>query len=315
MEPVNACPLCRLPSSAVLTETLRRGVGRVLYCDPCKLGFLDAPTVDIESYYRSQYRQEASHTAKGEATNAREIFEVYYKYQSERLALVVPHVTPESSVLEIGAGSGQFLAHLDFDSKRLCATELNRDCCGFMRGRLDIDADSELLPKSRHWHRQFDIVCAFQVMEHVDDPVKFLDEISHVMKPGGKAFIEVPNLNDPLLSVWGLDAYKRFYYHAQHRLYFTAHSLELAAKMAGFRHREIAPTQDYNLLNHLHWVMNRSPQSTCDIGLGEIVLDGTDPEVNRWLSHEMRSVNERYMEKLKERNLTSNLMLILTKGE
>jgi hypothetical protein len=69
--------------------------------------------------------------------------------------------------------------------------------------------------------------------------------------------------------------------------------------------------QDYNVLNHLHWLINNAPQPTNQVGLSPVAISGADAEMSTWLSERMRSINEEYMARLKERGATSNLMIEL----
>ena len=70
-------------------------------------------------------------------------------------------------------------------------------------------------------------------------------------------------------------------------------------------------SQDYNLLNHLNWILNDSPQKDCKIGLSEINLSGKKPYINDWLSKELTLLNIKYNQKLAEEKVTSNIMLMI----
>ena len=51
----------------------------------------------------------------------------------------------------------------------------------------------------------FDIVISFQCIEHIDDPGPYLEEIKHVLKPGGLAIFTTPNACirlDPGMKPW-----------------------------------------------------------------------------------------------------------------
>lgn len=308
------CPLCKNSTPGQLASELRRGVGKVYWCPECCHGFLtDQISVDSKLYYDGEYRKEFSHRAEATNTDPREIFEIYKLFQQGRLDIIEPKLTGDSRLLEVGASSGQFLVHLINKVSLVNAIELDSACCRFLGETLGVDADSTYLSESRFSGNQYDVVCAFQVMEHVDDSVAFLESLRRVTAPGGWIFIEVPNLQDPLLSVWSPHAYSRFFYHSAHVHYFTEHSLTKVANSAGFsaENIEIVFTQDYNLLNHLHWVMNNGPQADCLIGLNEVALSGKDPEITAWLNQELKILNRKYVDRLVKSRKTSNLMMIL----
>ena len=315
MELESKCPLCGRSTNVVVTTRLRRGTGIVFYCTICDHGFLAlGKVVDAKEYYAKEYRREVSHIASGEATNARELFDVYSRYQDERLRIVSPYLSPSKTLLEVGASAGQFLMHVKNKVARVGAIELDGACCDFMRERLGIEADSEFLRESRFANERYDIVCSFQVLEHIESPISFLRDLKLSMKENGVAFVEVPNLRDPLLTVWDIESYKSFYYHSAHLQYFTENSLRKAAVEAGFESGRITVhfSQDYNLLNHLNWVMNGTPQPTCDIGLSPVHITGHNPEIAGWLDERMTKLNAEYITKLVEAKATSNLMMVLS---
>lgn len=309
------CPLCHTPTESVLATELRRGAGIVYYCGACHHGFLvPDQALNAKTYYAENYRQEYSHNAEAAATNAREIFNVYRHYQRDRLEAVSPYLTEATTLLEVGASSGQFLVNIKDRVALAHAIELDKGCCAFMQAELGIRADSEFLRESVFADELYDVVCSFQVLEHVADPAAFLRELHQSAKKGGAIFVEVPNLHDPLLSVWKIGSYQKFFYHSAHLQYFTEDSLRKAATLAGFTpdQIEVSFVQDYNLLNHLNWIMNDAPQATCNVGLSEIELPGTNQEISNWLTGQMRKLNDEYIARLVSAKATSNLMMVLT---
>ncbi len=312
--PATTCPLCGAQTSNILAHQLRRGNGMVRYCPACDHGYLvQEQVVDAKEYYGELYRQEYSHNAEAATTNAREIYRVYKDYQRDRLYHIGPHLTSGARLLEVGASSGQFLVHVKDKVAEVNAIELDKACCAFLSSELGIAAEAEFLEDSRFADETYDVVCAFQVIEHVEQPAEFLKTLRRVTKNGGTLFIEAPNLHDPLLSVWGVSNYQKFFYHSAHLHYFTEASLRKVAKEAGFRpdQIEISFTQDYNVLNHLHWIMNDGPQVDCHVGLSEINLRGPNPEIAAWLTEEMRAVNQRYIDRLVVAKCTSNMLMKL----
>ena len=312
------CPLCSSKTDKMLAKELRRGNGEVCYCASCDHGFLvHNEQIDTKTYYAEHYRKEYSHNAEAAATNSRELYEVYRDYQGDRLKIIKPVLTRSTRLLEVGASSGQFLTHIKDQIHLVNAIELDKACCAFLNDELNIQTDSEYLENSIFANEKYEVVCAFQVMEHVEAPVSFLKGLCQATKPGGSMFIEVPNLRDPLLSVWDVASYQKFFYHSAHLHYFTENSLKMVALEAGFQPDEIEIyfTQDYNLLNHLHWIMNDGPQSNCHTGLNKVSLEGRDSEMANWLTQEMTELNSRYVARLIAAKCTSNMMMKLVKNE
>lgn len=308
------CPLCGVVADQLLAPELRRGKGKVLYCATCEHGFLaENPIQDIKAYYDGEYRQEYSHNADAISTNAREIFEIYSQFQANRLQIIEPELNAGSTVLEVGASAGQFVSHIKNRVAKIHAIELDSQCCKFLNEIIGVECEAEFLENSRFVSERYDVICAFQVMEHVKDPVTFLKTLRGVARPGATIFVEVPNLHDPLLSVWDVPSYRKFFYHTAHLHYFTESSVRQVAEKAGFSAAsiEVMFTQDYNLLNHLHWVMNDAPQANCFVGLSEVVLKGKDNGISNWVSEEMMALNQRYVKRLIERKCTSNMLLRL----
>ncbi len=81
------------------------------------------------------------------------------------------------------------------------------------------------------WESRYDAVTLFDLIEHLDDPGGFLQQVAHVLRPGGILGVKTPNLDCPEAQVFGP------HYHSlkrEHLAYFSAGSLTAAAQAAGF---------------------------------------------------------------------------------
>jgi SAM-dependent methyltransferase len=100
------------------------------------------------------------------------------------------------SLLDIGCGGGIFLALAG--NKGLRATGLdiqNRQ----LQWAAEVASDAELHQTTleefaRAWpERRFDVVTAFHVLEHLQDPIPFLCTAAERLNPGGRLAVAVPN--------------------------------------------------------------------------------------------------------------------------
>ncbi len=143
-----------------------------------------------------------------------------------RLSEAVTHLPAEGKVLEIGCGAGRFLRALGRIHPRLerVGTDVSRGALEHLR-RLDPGVETRLTTGDRipADDGEFAGVLAVDVLEHVPDPERLLDEIFRVLRPGGVFHLHVPCEGDPS-SLWrwlpgqrGEHALKRrFGGHIQH---------------------------------------------------------------------------------------------------
>lgn len=308
------CPLCGKPTRLSLADKLRRGESRtVYYCPACDLGFLaeTGSQEQLNAYYRRQYRKEYKPDISTQTAPA-ELFKTYSGFQSGRLSLISPFLGKKTRLLEIGCSAGMFLWHarklvgeavgMDFDSAS--AKYASRKCgCPVYTSAI---SETPLRKGS------FDVICAFQTLEHVRDPLAFVREAGEYLKPGGVLFIEVPNLKDALVSSYDLPYHSQFYYHAAHLYYFSRRSLGTLLAKAGFT-GQFHFTQDYNLVNHLNWVTNDLPQKNCLSGLSSprFVFKRDVPAGARHrLDGFLEESDRAYKKLLSELGLTSNIAFV-----
>ncbi|KFG69886.1 hypothetical protein JH26_08480 [Microvirga sp. BSC39] len=97
--------------------------------------------------------------------------------------------------LEIGCGTGSVLRALQqrFPQMRLTGSELHPHGLAYARGRLGdqvtlLQMDARDIPATG----KFDVIGAFDVIEHIPEDVAVLREIHSALRPGGGVMIAVP---------------------------------------------------------------------------------------------------------------------------
>lgn len=100
-----------------------------------------------------------------------------------------------ANVLEVGCGSGYVLAGLraSLPVAQFVGAELSLDALAYAQARVGppsefMQMDACTIP----FVDEFDVLGAFDVVEHVDDDEMVLAEIRRALKPGGLALLTVP---------------------------------------------------------------------------------------------------------------------------
>jgi 2-polyprenyl-3-methyl-5-hydroxy-6-metoxy-1,4-benzoquinol methylase len=186
-----ACLLCGEPaaritqrmSAASLIEAYREALGivptlsadeiRYLTCQHCGLQFFDPPVTGDEQFYAALQK-----------------IPWYYSAGKEEFGIAAEHVRASDHVLEIGAGRGLFSREIQAASY----TGLE-----FSTAAVELAAANgiRLMAETIEHHARanpgrYDVVCAFQVLEHVAAPRSFLDAAIDAMKSGARLIVSVP---------------------------------------------------------------------------------------------------------------------------
>jgi len=103
------------------------------------------------------------------------------------------------SVLDIGCGSGNFLNRIKDKTDKVFGLEFNPVAIEQCKAAgLSVYADSIQQHSDTH-AGAYDVVCLFQVLEHIHEIKPFLDASLKVLKKNGRLIIGVPN-NEPYVQ-------------------------------------------------------------------------------------------------------------------
>ena len=95
------------------------------------------------------------------------------------------------SAIDLGGGSGALADRLATIGYEVTVADRDEAAYGaaypFVRWDLDEDAPSGL--------GRWDLVCATEVIEHLENPIRFLRVVRSLLAPGGHAVVTTPNLD------------------------------------------------------------------------------------------------------------------------
>lgn len=105
-------------------------------------------------------------------------------------------INENERVLEIGCNTGKFLERVREKTNDVTGLEFNSEAAGIARLKdLDVrNLDIALLAENES--ESFDVICAFQVLEHIPKAGDFLRACIRTLKPSGRLIFSVPN-NEP----------------------------------------------------------------------------------------------------------------------
>lgn len=98
------------------------------------------------------------------------------------------------SFLEVGCGTGYVLSgvHSAYPEVNLSASEIDTEGLPFVRQRVGRAQIFQMDARRIPFQDEFDVIGAFDVIEHITDDEKVLDQIHQACKPGGGVIVTVP---------------------------------------------------------------------------------------------------------------------------
>lgn len=309
------CQICNNNTNEIIANELRDGTKMdVYFCRKCEVAFLENAGMnqeELKKFYETEYRKIGTPKV-GEKTSPSEIFDIYSKFQTNRIPLIKPHLKKNYKLLEIGCSAGMFLYNIKPYVGQIMGLDFDKSSGEFAAKKCKCPIYSDGIDKINIPPNSLDAVCAFQTLEHVTDPENFMRTIGQYLKPKGLVAIEVPNLYDCLPHVYDLPNHRKFFFHKHHIWYFTEKSLLKLMKKSGFVGK-IFHTQDYNILNHMHWIEHDAPAPDCIKGLSKpkfYIRDGVNSKIKNDLNEFIEKIDLAYKKKLSELKITSNIMFI-----
>lgn len=207
-----------------------------------------------------------------------------------------------SEVLEVGCGQGDFTQRLIREKDcKVIGIELNSSAVAIARSRgLPVQeiALENLVAEQRN---TFDIVCHFQVLEHVSDPDKFLSNSVALLKPGGRLLFGVPN-NDSFIR---LDKYNLLNQPPHHVSRWTKQVLHNLVRYHNLQLLKIKyePLASYHIDWFVRLQLRRIPRTPIELpSILSMIYKLIHPALNRTQWHRLFRGHTIYVAYCKEKS-------------
>lgn len=180
--------------------------------------------------------------------------EVYYDALGVlRINRVLELVGQGKQVLDLGCGDGTIASHIQRRGNEVTGLEISDVAIGFAKQKIKdvykVDLTGNWLESTPALRdKKFDIVVASELLEHIFDTDKLLENVKSVLKPSGSLIITTPNvasLGRRILLLLGISPHLETtarVYDAGHVRYFTFATLKKLLEEHGFKIDSIKST-------------------------------------------------------------------------
>jgi SAM-dependent methyltransferase len=194
------------------------------------------------------------------------------------------HVAGPGRLLDIGCGNGRLLWRALRDGWQVKGLELSADMAAFAAERVGCEVltdDFLTLDPAPEDRESFDVVSLRHVLEHLPDPLRAMEKIGALLRPGGLLLVEMPNI-EGLSKRWVRFSAR----HGLHRRHFppgfaAGHACEYSRRSftallarTGF---ELTRWETYSKKPLANWLLSRVPVGTKARALARRLQDGFSP--------------------------------------
>ena len=237
----DTCPVCGSTSIHPLLTVKDYSVSGEAFvvwtCENCSLRFTqDVPDEStIGRYYKSENYISHTNTSKGF------INQLYLRARNITLKVksgVLKKYTglQSGNLLDVGAGTGAFLKHMQQEGWQVTGVEPDADARMVAQQIFGLKLQPATMLRGLH-ARSFDAITLWHVLEHVHDLHGYMDFLKSLLKPNGKLFIAVPNYESGDAGIyrlaWAAYDVPRHLYHFSPKAMNTLvqrHGLKLIAQ-------------------------------------------------------------------------------------
>lgn len=269
---MSKCKVCHSENVEVVYAGKMR-IGKAKYLEKCKVYrckecyhvYHNEFEVDCSYYESVQYRNEVDETAE-----VQEFYKMFDETTLMKLEWTGTARFRDKIVMDVGCAGGMFLDYVKGIAKKTIAVEPSETF------RAELEKKHTTYPYVHDVIKEkmsfIDVVCSFDVIEHVEDVNLFVKDIYGSLKNGGEVIIGTPTIAEAYQEVLG-DNWNKFNFRTQHVSVFTKESLRYLFEKHGFSEIVIKNVQRYGLGNLLAWSLYKEPKGNMNFSWISETLD------------------------------------------
>ncbi len=189
------CPVCSSRMGYFTKVTTTKSLHICPKCDLRRL--LPLPTKSElkllygrEEYYTDDLAELHNDLTKDYSENS-SIVKLYKK----NLAQIKSIIPPPATLLDIGCARGVFLDLARKNGYKVFGLEMNKYAYTYAKTKFNLNIEFSTIEDSKYKDNFFDVIVAFDVIEHVVNPDIFIKKISKLLKTNGILVLGTPNSN------------------------------------------------------------------------------------------------------------------------
>lgn len=228
----------------------------IFQCNNCNVIWHENIINDVKEYYETEEHRKELEGSSEET----EFYKLHDKETLDKLNYTGTTIYRNRVVADIGCGCGAFLDYVSGVAKEIVAIEPSQKYRDIMsRKGFKTYAYSEAAKDV--YKGKIDVVTSFDVIEHVESPQIFLQDIYDLLEEGGKAIIGTPTDAPVMRELLGKIYEKELLYSTQHLWILSEKSLKMMSEKCGFSNINIKYYQRYGINNMMGWLKEKKPKS------------------------------------------------------
>ena len=197
-------------------------------CNNCNVSYKSHfPSIEVESFLTNIWKSNASSRYQSKISRKLKKIAKYIKSLSK---------SKKIKILDIGIGEGSYLELLTKDDNiEIYLMDCDQSVLNRIASKIPSEkilADIGNIDEVSHLHNKFDVITAFDLIEHIPSS-SFMNNINYMLKPGGTFLAETGNKENFFCEKFGIQNW--WYLNIlEHKVFWNENALSQKLSSAGF---------------------------------------------------------------------------------